>query len=77
MFSTLGDYPYLFLPVTVRALITSLITDPDSPIGTTDTGCLSAGATVKFICDYIAFPVATLVEFSRDGTVVDPTVDDR
>ena len=77
MFSTLGDYPYIFLLVTVRADITSLRTDPDSPIGNTVTGCLSAGGTIKIICDNIAFPVATLVEFLRDGTVVDPTVDDR
>ena len=59
---------------TVRGDITSIRSEPDSPIaGTGGTGCLSAGTTAKIICDNVGFPVPT-VEFLKDGTVI--TADD-
>ena len=72
----LGDAENTSLLVTVRADITGLRSDPDSPIPGTDTGCLSADTTVKIICDNIAFPVAD-VEFLRDGTVIDAGADEE
>ena len=54
---------------TVRGDITSIRSDPDSPIAGTGTGCLSAGTTAKIICDNVGFPVPT-VEFLKDGTVI-------
>ena len=68
------QYP---LPCTVRADITDLRADPDSPIKDTDTGCLSADSTAMIICDNIAFPVATTVEFLKDGVVIDADAEDR
>ena len=64
------------LPCTVRADITNLRTDPDSPIEDTDTGCLSADSTATIICDNTAFPVATVV-FLKDGVVIDADAEDR
>ena len=64
------------LPYTVRADITDLRTDPDSPIEGTDTGCLSAGSTAMIICDNTAFPIAT-VEFLNNGELIDPNVDEE
>ena len=64
------------LPCTVRADITDLRTDPDSPIEDTDTGCLSADSTAMIICDNTAFPVATVV-FLKDGVVIDADAEDR
>ena len=72
-----GPYLQSPLPCTVRADITDLRTDPDSPIEDTDTGCLSAGSTAMIICDNTAFPVATTVEFLKDGVVIDADAEDR
>ena len=61
---------------TVRGDITDIRSDPDSPIAGTDTGCLSDGITAKIICDNVGFPVPT-VKFWKDGTLIDPSADDR
>ena len=60
---------YVILYCPVRAKITAIRTEPDSPIEGSDTGCLSAGSNVKVICDNVAFPVAT-VEFWKNGTQI-------
>ena len=60
----------------VQADIKILRTEPNSPIEGTDTSCLSAGSTVKIICENVAYPVAT-VEFVKDGTAIDTSINDR
>ena len=54
----------------VRALITSLRSEPDSPTPGTNTGCLLAGDDVEIVCDHTSYPVGT-IKFLKDGDDVD------
>ena len=57
-------------PLAVRAFITGLRSEPDSPIPDTNTGCLLAGDDVEIVCDHVSYPVGT-VKFFKDGVDVD------
>ena len=43
--------------LTVRALVTDLRSEPNSPIPDTDSGCLPPGSNVEIVCENIALPV--------------------
>ena len=53
-------------PLAVRALITGLRSEPDSPIPDTNTGCLLADDDVEIVCDHVSYPVGTVM-FFKDG----------
>ena len=62
--------------LTVRALVTDLRSEPNSPIPDTDSGCLPAGSNVEIVCENIALPVGR-VDFFKDGNIVNTTTNDR
>ena len=62
--------------LTVRALVTDLRSEPNSPIPDTDSGCLLAEDNVEIVCENVALPIGR-VDFFKDGNIVNTTTNDR